>query len=153
MIGNVSPNASSAENTMNTLRYADRVKELKNGDTALTREELAAREMMLPRAAKNSLKVNINRGDDEEDIEMKKEIARRNMRKNGSKNQSLNDMDEETPRRKTELLPFEQEHNILRKEASRKSMNLIPLRQYSEPQDENNPKSRHFNFTNNNNSK
>lgn len=26
MIGNVSPNSSSAQNTMNTLRYADRVK-------------------------------------------------------------------------------------------------------------------------------
>lgn len=32
-----------------------------------------AREMMLPRAAnKNTLKVNINRNDDEEDIEAKK---------------------------------------------------------------------------------
>jgi kinesin family protein 2/24 len=29
MIGNISPNMSSCENTLNTLRYADRVKELK----------------------------------------------------------------------------------------------------------------------------
>lgn len=29
MIGNVSPNQSSSENTMNTLRYADRVKDMK----------------------------------------------------------------------------------------------------------------------------
>ena len=44
MIGNVSPNVSSAENTMNTLRYADRVKELKNqGDAPVSREEQAAK--------------------------------------------------------------------------------------------------------------
>lgn len=84
---------------------------------------------------------------------MKKEIARRNMLKNASKNLSLNDMDIETPRRKTELFAYQQEHNILKKEPSRKSMNMIPLRQYSEPQDENNPKNRHFNFMNNNSSK
>jgi hypothetical protein len=78
---------------MNTLRYADRVKELKNNDTALSKEELAMREMMLPRANKNTLKVNINRDDDEEDIEAKKELARRNLLKNGNKNQSLNDME------------------------------------------------------------
>jgi kinesin family protein 2/24 len=29
MIGNVAPNSSSSEHTLNTLRYADRVKELK----------------------------------------------------------------------------------------------------------------------------
>lgn len=59
MIGNVSPNVAAAENTMNTLRYADRVKELKNNDGPMSKEEQATREMMLPRANKNSLKVNI----------------------------------------------------------------------------------------------
>jgi kinesin family protein 2/24 len=29
MIGNISPASSACENTLNTLRYADRVKELK----------------------------------------------------------------------------------------------------------------------------
>ena len=31
MIGNISPGSGSCENTLNTLRYADRVKELKKG--------------------------------------------------------------------------------------------------------------------------
>ena len=67
MIGNVSPNVSAAENTMNTLRYADRVKQLKNGgnDGPMSREDQAAREMMLPRANKNIIKVNISKDDDE----------------------------------------------------------------------------------------
>ena len=30
MIANISPSFSNCENTLNTLRYADRVKELKN---------------------------------------------------------------------------------------------------------------------------
>ena len=69
MIGNVSPNVSASENTMNTLRYADRVKELKNSnDTPLTKEEQISKEMMLPRANKNSFKVQINPNDDAEDI-------------------------------------------------------------------------------------
>jgi kinesin family protein 2/24 len=32
MIGNVAPNLASSENTLNTLRYSDRVKDLKNKD-------------------------------------------------------------------------------------------------------------------------
>lgn len=69
MIGNVSPNVSASENTMNTLRYADRVKELKNqNDFPLSKEEQLAKEMMLPRANKNSLKININPNDDPEEI-------------------------------------------------------------------------------------
>jgi kinesin family protein 2/24 len=31
MIGNISPGSGSCENTLNTLRYADRIKELKKG--------------------------------------------------------------------------------------------------------------------------
>ena len=37
---------------------------------------MIAREMMLPRANKNSVKVNIERGDDQEDIMAKMGIAR-----------------------------------------------------------------------------
>lgn len=78
MICNISPNNSSSENTMNTLRYADRVKELKgNGDgEKLSKEQLHDREMMLPRANKNIVKVNIDKDDDQEDIMMKMEVAR-----------------------------------------------------------------------------
>lgn len=34
MIGNIAPSQGSSENTLNTLRYADRVKELKKPTTS-----------------------------------------------------------------------------------------------------------------------
>lgn len=34
MIGNIAPNSASSENTLNTLKYADRVKELKKAKEA-----------------------------------------------------------------------------------------------------------------------
>lgn len=42
MVGNISPNMGSSEHTLNTLRYADRVKELKhnNPNKRLTRKEM-----------------------------------------------------------------------------------------------------------------
>ena len=42
MIGNVSPNSSSSENTLNTLKYADRVKQLKkpNKESFLQMEKI-----------------------------------------------------------------------------------------------------------------
>lgn len=54
MIGNFSPSNSSSEHTLNTLRYADRVKELKKpGDKDLKDQvsslDKLARELMLPR--------------------------------------------------------------------------------------------------------
>jgi hypothetical protein len=50
MIGNISPNESACENTLNTLRYADRVKELKkSGAEPVSREDALAKELMLPR--------------------------------------------------------------------------------------------------------
>ena len=50
MIGNISPNSGSSEHTLNTLRYADRVKELKNpNNKKLTRKELKQKELMFTR--------------------------------------------------------------------------------------------------------
>jgi len=54
MIGNISPCASSCEHTLNTLRYADRVKELKKPntgelETGLSNLDLLAKQLMLPR--------------------------------------------------------------------------------------------------------
>jgi kinesin family protein 2/24 len=50
MIANISPSNSNCENTLNTLRYADRVKELKRGGSGpKSAEEI----MMLPRQSSN----------------------------------------------------------------------------------------------------
>ena len=55
MIGAISPSASSCEHTLNTLRYADRVKELKkppgegNSNSNLNQLDLLAQQLMLPR--------------------------------------------------------------------------------------------------------
>lgn len=67
MIANISPAASCCEHTLNTLRYADRVKELKkeltqqNGTS--NKNHLIAtkeRELMLARQQKNVVKVALN---------------------------------------------------------------------------------------------
>lgn len=57
MIGNISPSICSTDHTLNTLRYADRVKELKkNGKKRESKDEKIARQMMLPRFSKVSNK-------------------------------------------------------------------------------------------------
>ena len=62
MIGNISPCGSSCENTLNTLRYADRVKELKKpGDkSTLNQSDMLAKELMLPRLNQNKTQIKIN---------------------------------------------------------------------------------------------
>lgn len=52
MIGNIAPNSSSSENTLNTLKYADRVKELKKAKEASMEADRLMdleKELMLPR--------------------------------------------------------------------------------------------------------
>ncbi len=80
MIANVSGGNSCCENTLNTLRYADRVKELKKTEEGdgprkkLTKEEIYQKEMMLARDNKNSQKVALN----QETLKPKKPLAAAN---------------------------------------------------------------------------
>lgn len=66
MIANVSPANSCCEHTLNTLRYADRVKELKkegqstNLPPPKTKDDILSRELMLARQATNITKVVLN---------------------------------------------------------------------------------------------
>lgn len=70
MIANVSPSKSCCEHTLNTLRYADRVKELKRETAhAMTSEETLARELMLPRQPGNSRKIMVATNSDDSGIE------------------------------------------------------------------------------------
>ena len=59
MIANVSPGLLSCEHTLNTLRYADRVKELKKGDKAKNSDDKLANALMLPRQNANVVRYNI----------------------------------------------------------------------------------------------
>lgn len=63
MIGNISPALCSSEHTLNTLRYADRVKELKGGNNNREKnsKDERARQLMLPRMQKNSRKITIKK--------------------------------------------------------------------------------------------
>ena len=73
MIGNISPSSSSSENTLNTLRYADRVKELKKSRESnehLNYQEIMAKELMLPRQTKNVTKLALKSSDEEEDEDL-----------------------------------------------------------------------------------
>lgn len=66
MIGNISPCQSNSEHTLNTLRYADRVKELKHASNnqelnqQLNDLDQLSKELMLARQTKNVQRYNIS---------------------------------------------------------------------------------------------
>lgn len=59
MIGNISPAINASEHTLNTLRYSDRVKELKKTSKDKDKRDDLARNLMLPRTQKNSRIVDL----------------------------------------------------------------------------------------------
>ena len=59
MIANISPAMTCSEHTLNTLRYADRVKELKKDGTLANRDR-AANELGLARRQENTRKIAID---------------------------------------------------------------------------------------------
>lgn len=60
MIANISPASANVEHTLNTLRYADRVKELKKGGEKITKTDIKDKEMMLARQSKNTRQIAID---------------------------------------------------------------------------------------------
>lgn len=64
MIANVSPGLLSCEHTLNTLRYADRVKELKKGDRNERKEDKIANALMLPRQNANVIRYNLEENEE-----------------------------------------------------------------------------------------
>ncbi|CAK66804.1 unnamed protein product (macronuclear) [Paramecium tetraurelia] len=67
MIGNISPSSSSSEHTLNTLRYADRVKELKKPQDKQFQGDYVQRELMLARQNTNVVRKAYKNPDDEDD--------------------------------------------------------------------------------------
>ena len=62
MIANISPASNCCEHTLNTLRYADRVKELKKDAHTVpkSKEDKLSKELMLARQQKNTKIVMID---------------------------------------------------------------------------------------------
>lgn len=67
MIGNISPSSANSEHTLNTLRYADRVKELKKPQDQKTGQDGINRELFLARTGKSTVLEYKNPDSDEED--------------------------------------------------------------------------------------
>jgi len=82
MIGNISPSSGACEHTLNTLRYADRVKELKKpitgeGGAPLSQMDLLAQQLMLPRQNKNATKFNVKKEEDTQNEDVEEFLANR----------------------------------------------------------------------------
>ena len=71
MIANISPANSCCEHTLNTLRYADRVKELKSEKAPVSKEEIKNKELGLARQATNVTKIKL----DQKTLEPKKQYT------------------------------------------------------------------------------
>lgn len=88
MIANISPSLQCAENTLNTLRYAERVKDLKktknNTGKEDTKEDLA-RIMMMPRNHENTIRYKLD-GNNKLPIKSNSNIV-----KNNNSNVNIND--------------------------------------------------------------
>ena len=62
MIGNISPAGNSCEHTLNTLRYSDRVKELKRGGNREDYDDdrdLLSKQLMLARQTSNTKLIHL----------------------------------------------------------------------------------------------
>ncbi|CAG9325919.1 unnamed protein product [Blepharisma stoltei] len=71
MIANVSPCLSSCEHTLNTLRYSDRVKELKKSD-GTSPPHSVPNPLMLPRQDSNTIRYNCENNDPQLDLSLEK---------------------------------------------------------------------------------
>lgn len=62
MIANISPASNCCEHTLNTLRYADRVKELKKDTSGkpISKEDKLSKELMLARQSNNTKQVMVD---------------------------------------------------------------------------------------------
>lgn len=60
MIANISPAVSACEHTLNTLRYTERVKELKKQQNGGARQSYKDRELGLARQTQNSTQIQLN---------------------------------------------------------------------------------------------
>ena len=98
MIANISPANSCCEHTLNTLRYADRVKELKSEKAPISKEEIKSKELGLARGTSNVTKIKL----DQKTLEPKKQYQLpsdpilnnyvNQMQNNGNNRQNINSL-------------------------------------------------------------
>eukprot|EP00826_Nyctotherus_ovalis_P049733 TRINITY_DN6029_c0_g3_i9.p2 TRINITY_DN6029_c0_g3~~TRINITY_DN6029_c0_g3_i9.p2 ORF type:complete len:383 (+),score=85.90 TRINITY_DN6029_c0_g3_i9:454-1602(+) len=104
MIANVSPTAGCCEHTLNTLRYADRVKELRKGPASLhvpvDHFDQLSKELMLPRQTNNVTRIPVSK-------ETKYTIALGSLPQSAPKKQPL------VQRPQTQNQPNGRHHNVM----------------------------------------
>jgi len=126
MIANISPNSGSCENTLNTLRYAQRVKELKNQRTnKLSRNQsesslnIYRSNISRPQTARKRNKKIINKKVNENRSRINKINHNKNNTKNSSNNSSNNGSakkkDRTRSRSKSSYLNHSNQHRVKRR--------------------------------------